>query len=80
MIVNTALFGIGLKQKLFQSQRNICFQAIQNGSKLNKVFQSWKMVHHQIFCGKKRNLRRMTDVYKEACYSQVNVCLIIVLN
>ena len=36
--VNSALFGIGLEKKLFL--KNICFEAIQNGSKLNRVLQA----------------------------------------
>ena len=33
--VNTAFIGIGLLQKLLQSHRIICFEAVQNVSKLN---------------------------------------------
>ena len=31
--INSTLFGIGLKQKLSKSHKNICFYAIQNGGK-----------------------------------------------
>ena len=35
--VNSALFGISLRKKLFQFLRNICFEAIQNGGKSNST-------------------------------------------
>ena len=38
--MNLTLFGIGLQQKLFQSHKNICFEAIQNGGK-SKAKQAW---------------------------------------
>ena len=33
------MFGIGLQQKLFQSRKNICYDAIQNGRKSNSELQ-----------------------------------------
>ena len=47
--ISSALFRVGLLQELFVLNKNICFDSIQNGGKLNWVLQVWTEVCHQIF-------------------------------
>ena len=49
LYINSALFEIYLKQKLFSSHKNICFEAIQNNTKSKTVV--WTEVCYQIFAG-----------------------------
>ena len=41
---NTVLFGIGLLRNLFQSHKNICFEAIQNGDKSNRILEQMSVI------------------------------------
>ena len=45
------MFGIGWSQELFWSHKNIYFEAIQNGGKLDSAIQAWIEVSYQIFGG-----------------------------
>ena len=58
--VNSTLFKIGLEQKWFLYCKNICFVAIQNGCKSNRVVQTWMEVCHEIFDGWEK-----CDMYKK---------------
>ena len=49
--VNYALFGIGVLQKLFWTQKDISLEVIQNGCKSNRVLQASIEVSHQISGG-----------------------------
>ena len=45
------MFRIALKKKKILSHKNICFKAIQNACKSNRVSQAWTEVCHEIFGG-----------------------------
>ena len=57
--VNSVLFGIGL----FYSCKIICFEAIQNGCKLSRMFQASTEIRYQILLCE--ICRRMCDVYED---------------
>ena len=65
------MFGIGLWQKLFESRKNICFEAIQNGCRTSRIFQSWTEVYHKIFHGS--HMQTMWNLKKKMWCVQRNV-------
>ena len=73
----SALFGIGLKQKLFQSHKNICFEAIQNEGKSYRMLKVSTEFAIKFLVAEKCEpcevYRRMCDVCKEACFESKNV-------
>ena len=73
MNANTVLFRISLLQKLFQSCKNICFEAIKNGDKSEwsgLIIEDYHLHFWQRIC---TNHMRFTTDYAKGTKKHVRV-------
>ena len=65
------------KAKIISISKNICFEAIQNGGKSNRVLAAKQMLIIKLLVAEKckpcGNYKRMSDMYGEICFSQRDV-------
>ena len=84
------MFGIGLLQKLFESCKNICFEAIQNGSKsecsrlkqrseikflVAEKCKPYKILEECVRCMEKKHVLIKKNVYKWVKHGFVTMSL-----
>ena len=73
----TALFGIGLVQKLFKYRKKNCYDAIQINGKSSRMLLAWTEIYHQFFASWKVqttwNSRKNVWFIRKACFNKINV-------